>query len=91
MPLLFPPPEINFQPPPSLEEENLIELVEVVQNPEQENLIQLAEIIPNPDPIVDEGHTNISETDSLPSSSTNLKYIVFLFNLALSRPSIYQS
>ena len=78
MPLLFPPPEINFQPPPSPEEENLIELVEVVQNPEQENLIQLAEIIPNPDPIVDEGNPNISETDSVPSSSTNLKYIVFL-------------
>ena len=77
MSLLFPSTENNFQPPPP-EEENLSTVVEVVQNPEQENTIQLAEIVPNPEPIVDEGHPNISEIDSVPSSSTNLEYIIFL-------------
>jgi len=86
MPLLFPPPENNFQPPPLPEEENLIEVVEivpevvpeVVPEPVQEHPIQLVEIVPNLEPIVDEGHPNISETDSVPSSSTNLRHIIFL-------------
>ena len=37
MPLLFPPPENNFQTPPP-EEANLIEVIEVTQNPETETL-----------------------------------------------------
>jgi hypothetical protein len=41
MPLLFPPPENNYQPPP------------LVQPEEVENLIELAEIIPNPEPEVE--------------------------------------
>ena len=76
MPLLFPPPENNFQTPPP-EEANLIEVIEVAQNPKTENSIQLAKIVPKQGPIVDEGHPNISET-SVPSSSKNFEHIAHI-------------
>ena len=81
MPLLFPPPENDFQPPPLPEEENLIELAEIIPNPEPQVEIvhpePAVEIVPQQPHVVlaepqpDVGNQVADETDNSEFFSSN--------------------